>query len=268
MLDLKVTVNLELTKLSEWLKANRLSLNISKTNFIIFSSVNKRILPITLLIDKKAITQEKYVKYLGVLIDSKLTFKFHVKTICKKVSRTIGVMYKLRQFVNQDILINVYYALIYPFFQYAIQVWGNTFNNILSPLIKLQKKVLRLLSYKSPVDYQTGHLVHTAPLFLRLNILPLHDIFKLQISKFVFDCVVCYGPVQFHTYYLSVSTHYNTAASRNQHLKIPITRTTTYGIKSIRCTGVHIWNSIPLDIRLSVSKLSFSKALCKYLCST
>jgi len=262
--DLQNTVNVELKKLSEWLKANKLSLNISKTNFVIFSSINKPLTPVTILIDKKAIAQEEYVKYLGVLIDSKLTFKFHVKSLCKKVSRTIGVMYKLRPLVTQDILIKVYFALVYPFLLYAIHVWGNTFTNTLSSIFKLQKKIVRMITYNDFVDYRTGSLIHAEPLFLKLNILTLSDIFKLQISKFIFDCVNCNGPSQFHSYFSSVPSFHNTAAFRNQHLQVPDARTTTYGIKSIKYTGARIWNLIPLRIRICPSKIYFSKLLCKY----
>ena len=67
-------MNKELNKLQEWLFTNRLALNVSKTNFTIFSPPNKPLKNITLLIRKKAIEQKEYVKYLGILIDSKLSF--------------------------------------------------------------------------------------------------------------------------------------------------------------------------------------------------
>ena len=108
--------SLELKKLHEWLCINRLSLNISKTNFVIFHAINKPKFPITILINKKAIDEVKYVKYLGVLIDSHLSFKFHIDELTKKFSRGIGILYKLRHYVTTKILTNVYYAIIYPFF--------------------------------------------------------------------------------------------------------------------------------------------------------
>ena len=69
----------ELTKLQDWLITNRLALNISKTNFTIFSASNKPLKNITLLMSKKAIEEKKCIKYLGVIIDSKLSF-FHQHT--------------------------------------------------------------------------------------------------------------------------------------------------------------------------------------------
>jgi len=81
---LQRTVNKELKKLSAWLNANRLALNISKTNFVIFASKNKPLKNVTLLLNKKAFEQKDHVKYLGILIDSKLTFQSHTSSVAKK----------------------------------------------------------------------------------------------------------------------------------------------------------------------------------------
>ena len=67
-----------------WLNCNRLALNIAKTNFVIFAPVNKPLRNVTILMAKKAIEERKYVKYLGVLIDSRLTFKEHTSSVYKK----------------------------------------------------------------------------------------------------------------------------------------------------------------------------------------
>ena len=96
LINLEKIMNKELVKLYEWLSINRLSLNISKTNFVIFAPINKRKATVTILINKVAIDEVQHVKYLGVLIDSQLTFKYHIEEMTKKVSRAIGVLYKLR----------------------------------------------------------------------------------------------------------------------------------------------------------------------------
>ena len=88
---LERTMNKELKKLYQWLILNRLSLNISKTNFVIFSPINKPKANVTLLINKHAITEASYVKYLGVLFDSNLSFKHHINELSKKIARSIGI---------------------------------------------------------------------------------------------------------------------------------------------------------------------------------
>ena len=102
MEELKKVVNNELDGLFKWLCANRLSLNISKTNYLIFHPYNKRLKTnITIQINEKTINEEKSVKYLGVLIDATLSWNIHVTELSKKVARSIGILYKIRPFVNK-----------------------------------------------------------------------------------------------------------------------------------------------------------------------
>ena len=77
-------------ELHTWLIVNRLSLNIDKTNFVVFHPYNKPLKHnITLKIHKKAITQKNSVKYLGIMIDSGLIWQVHIDTLSKKLSRSI-----------------------------------------------------------------------------------------------------------------------------------------------------------------------------------
>ena len=145
--------------LHQWLCVNRLALDISKTNFVIFHPYNKPLKElITIKINKKAITVEKYVKYLGVLIDSSLSWKTHNDNLVKKISRAIGIMYKIRYYVNHTILKNLYYSLIYPYLLYAIQVWGSAFAGHTQKIIILQKKVVRLITFQDKPPGYNGPL--------------------------------------------------------------------------------------------------------------
>ena len=63
--------------------------------------------------NKKAIMQKNHIKYLGVIVDSHLSWKPHILNVSKKIGRSIGIMYKLREFMNIKMLKNIYYSLIY-----------------------------------------------------------------------------------------------------------------------------------------------------------
>ena len=103
--QLEYDVNNELKKLHSWLIVNRLSLNLDKTNFVIFHPYDKPMKhKITLKFNKKAISQKSAIKYLGVMVDSTLTWHAHVDLTSKKISRAIGLMYKIRPFVNSRIM--------------------------------------------------------------------------------------------------------------------------------------------------------------------
>ena len=194
---LEKIMNTEMEKLHEWLCLNRLSLNITKTNFVIFHAINKpKLHVVTILINKHAIDEVETVKYLGILIDYQLTFKNQLDELSKKISRAIGVLYKLRPFVTTKILTNIYYAIVYPFLLYGIVVWGNANKILLEPLHILQKKIIRMITFNDNYTNLPGPLVHTLPLFHQHKILKIYDIHRLQVGKFVYESVNNIGTSQ------------------------------------------------------------------------
>ena len=175
--NLERTVNSELNKLFLWLNVNRLSLNIDKTNFIVFHPYNKpKKKRITIKINNKAIKEKEYIKYLGVLIDSTLSWKQHVSNISKKVSHSIGIMYKLRPFLPLNVLKNVYYSLVYSHIVYAIEVWGSTFKTEMDKILILQKKAMRLMTFMDSYPSIPGPLQPSGPIFSQLKTLKVMDI--------------------------------------------------------------------------------------------
>ena len=89
-------MNRELKKVRKWLDANRLSLNIDKTNFVVFHSPQiKLVEPVIIRLGKKKINRESCVKFLGILLDANLSWKYHIAELSKKLSRSIGIFYKI-----------------------------------------------------------------------------------------------------------------------------------------------------------------------------
>ena len=115
-LALESEINNNLYHISNWLAANKLSLNIEKTNFIIFHPHQKKTnYPIKLYINDKSIKREMCIKYLGIFIDTHLNWKSQILHISKKIKRCVGTLSKLRYYVNTATLIMLYYSLIYSF---------------------------------------------------------------------------------------------------------------------------------------------------------
>ena len=111
--DIESLINTELKSVANWMKANRLSISTSKTNFILFHSPkNKPRKTLNVKIDGNAINEAQSVKYLGVEFDSNLTWKPHISQLSLKLSKTVGVLSKIKYFVNSDVLVMLYYALI------------------------------------------------------------------------------------------------------------------------------------------------------------
>ena len=117
LIELAKQVNEELEHISLWLKINKLSLNIKKTHFMVFTS-KKQIEKVSVSIDGHPIDEEKSTKFLGVHIDNKLTWKKHIKHVESKVSRGIGIVYRARHVLNSGTMKMLYYSFVYPYFSY------------------------------------------------------------------------------------------------------------------------------------------------------
>ena len=130
-------MNRELRKVKKWLDVNCLALNIDKTNFVIFHSPRAKLPePIVIRFCRKRIQREerKYVKFLGVLSDENLCWKYHIYELSKKLSRTIGIFYKIRHFVPYKVLKLLYYSLFHSFLSDGIAVWGFTYKSYFQKL--------------------------------------------------------------------------------------------------------------------------------------
>ena len=116
LLQIQKVVNRELRKVRKWLEANRLVLNIDKTNFVSFHSQQHKITDnIVLRFGRKSIKQESYVKFLGILLDSNLSWKFHLTEWSKKLARTAGLFYKIRHYAAKDTLMLLYHGCLLRF---------------------------------------------------------------------------------------------------------------------------------------------------------
>ena len=186
--DLEQILNQQLHAVAEWMKSNRLALSILKTNLTShYKSLN-------LKIDGVNIQEVSTVKYLGVTFDSNLTWKNHVNELCLKLSKTVGIFSKLRYYVNVDILIMLYCALIYPFLTYGIQVWGLTYPTYLKPVTTLQKRVARIMTFSDPRP-------RSEPLLKSLRLLKFSDIIHLESLSFVYQWYHKLSPSFFVSYF-------------------------------------------------------------------
>ena len=137
-----ILLNQELIKVSDWLKANKLTLNLTKTHFMVFHRAKlKHITDFELKIDDTVINSTLITKFLGIVIDSKLKWNEHIKYIRNKISKSIGILYKCKQFLDKKTLRNLYNSFVLPYLNYGVEIWGTTKKTYLDPLYKSQKKL-------------------------------------------------------------------------------------------------------------------------------
>ena len=154
-------VNEALEELVTWLHTNMLTLHIKKTHFIIFSSANK-----TIHTNNQVLINGQSMWFLGVLLDEKLNFKEHISHIRKKIAKGIYVLGIAKRFFDEISMKDLYYAFIHPYFSYCLDVWGSTYSTHLDPLVKLQKRAVRIV-------VGAPYKAHTLDIFRRLNIVQL-----------------------------------------------------------------------------------------------
>ena len=134
-------VNKELELINIWLIANKLTVNIKKTHYMMFHRTRIKYNIRDITINGKNVAYTKNTKFLGVIIDNKLTWSDHIIYIKNKISKSIGIIHKTRNFLTKNTLTNLYYTFVYPYLIYCVEIWGNTNDIHLDPLIKIQKKV-------------------------------------------------------------------------------------------------------------------------------
>ena len=146
------SMNVELEKISNWFKANKLSLNTDNTKFTLFHKPSQADnLPIKLpdlVIDSSKLEQSSHIKFLGVEIDNNLSWKFHIENLETKIARVIGIMYKVRPILNTYCLKSLYHSLIHSRLSYANIAWGSTNVSKLKKLISLQNHAIRIICNK------------------------------------------------------------------------------------------------------------------------
>ncbi len=178
--NLEETVNCELAKISDLLIANKLTLNVNKTNFIIIKPRQKK-LPRNVKLNQNGemLKESDCVKYLGVLIDKNLSWKNHIKHVTTKVAKSIGILSKIRHFAPKRVLINVFNAFIYHI-NYSLINWGGAYPSSLDQLNKCLKKATRTITFKPRSE-------PSKPILKELYSLNLEDTYKLECAKFIFE---------------------------------------------------------------------------------
>ena len=194
--QLQKIVNRELKHVKKWLDANKLALDVEKTNFVIFHSPQKPLCEnIIIKIGKQHVEKAKHVKFLGLLLDENLSWKHHLSELSKKLARTCGIFFKVRHLLPTNVLVSLYYSLFASFLQYGIVVWGLTYDTYMTPIFILQKKVIRAMAIKNLSTPST-------PIFLELQLLKLQDLFEMKLLAFVYESVNKLSPPCFHEFFI------------------------------------------------------------------
>ena len=239
-------LNRELDSVLNWTVSNKLSLNVEKTEMVIVSNKKTTHSNNQIMLGGEFIEYNDECVFLGVKIDNRLNFSNHIKYVANKLSKNTGIFYRIKDNMTKQARISYYYSLFFPYISYNVIVWGGTYKNHLYPIIRQQKRIIRLIA---DADYQ----FHTNSLFLKFEILKFEDVYKFFISVYMFKAL--------QQGLFSNSHNLNT---RNSNLATASFHRLTSTQHSVSFSGPKIWNSLPSNIRNINSLPSFKLKLKQY----
>ena len=252
------TLNFELSHIKNWLISNRLTLNTDKSHYISFSSQPIIGPQLPLKIDDKIIINLYETKFLGVTLNHNLKWNKHIRQLTLKVNKLSAILYLTRNVINRKTLRQIYLSLIYPLLMYCNSLWGNTYTSALKPLVTSHKRIIRTITFSS-------RYTHSAPLFKELGIFNLNEINTYCAAIYVFKSI---HNLMFSNdnYIFAVDIH---CRNMRDPLRLRVPRfTATQRQQSIMYHGATIWNSFPVEIRNSLTLLSFKNKIKAFIHSS
>ena len=172
-------INGVLAKLAKWFAMNKLSLNLSKINYMLFRNRPPDI-EINLFINNRQITRVYVTEFLGVYIDESLNWKYQINTVRLKLSKVAAVIYKANCLIDRNGMYILYCSLFLPHLSYCCEIWwGNTYTTNIRCITISQKRVIRLVC-------GVKRLEHTSILFQQLGVLKCVDLVKIKTAIIMF----------------------------------------------------------------------------------
>ena len=224
---LENVLNCSLNKIANWLRANKLTLTFN------ISKCDKGTAPIHIYIDKSELEQKDHAKYLGVFFDKRLCWKKHIEYTNIKLSRRIGILRKVRQYVQESSIKNIYNSFLKPYTEYGKLAWCETPKCHLTKIKEILNKSARTALFK-------GKYESSKPLYKYLKILPLTETIKHNQGKFLWKPVNNQQPKCLQEKFpLKINEAINNP--NNNKMIIPYRKTTT-GKRSLSYEGYKLWN--------------------------
>jgi hypothetical protein len=240
--ELERSIKHDLNLLHTWLAASRLSMNISKTRFMIFelghrASVADHVFD-QISFQGQIVSRVTEYKYLGLCIDSRLNWSSHIGHITKKISPYIGVFRRISSYVVPETILNLYFSYVHSHISYLTCIWGTAANCRMNILQRLQNKAVKYL-YGLP-------RLHPTVLLYNSRILPVSSMSNYDMLTTVYR-IRC-GHLRFNSPIVLVSdTHsHNTRSSSNMLLRCYRSST---GRKSIFYEGFRLFDELPPHVR-------------------
>lgn len=246
----------DLKTLSDWFLNNLLTINISKTNYVIFSAKNKNIdSNFQLMINDEIIERKTHEKYLGLSLDNHLNWKPHLQKIKSKLISLTGAIRNITKCLPRKVKYIIYNSLIKPHIDYLIEIWGTAAKSNLNIIQRSQNRLIKILfNYR----FRTS----TQKIYTDTKIMNIKQTYKY------YTCILVRKILNrdIHTKItFTKKLQVQKIKLRNANNLILRPSRTNYGKKNIEYEGAQLYNSLPKEIKETKSMLSFKKLLKFYI---
>lgn len=259
IVDLFSRANSVMQSMNNWFTANKLSLSLEKTCYTVFTNRKDITTDHKIKLGNHVICRIKHCKYLGVVLDEKLSWREHIEYLFAKLIKFTSIFYRLKHIVNKKVLQILYYSLIHPHLNYCVEIYANTSKTSLSKLNVLNNKLLRILQNKR---------LHTKinDLYISYQTLPIVELHRFKLINLAHECIYHINkisPIFTNLFTINSSIHsYNTRHNSQLHIQ---TVRTNNGKRSLKFKASQLWNKLPTKLQLTTSKSCFRNQLKKYL---
>lgn len=252
--ELESTINRDLVKFQDWLCGNRLTINTTKTEYIIFKQKNKQEIELNIRLHNAILKRAQKAKYLGTIIDEKLTWTEHIQKIKKKILPLVGVLHRCGK-LTQKVSDLIYNAHIETHIRYNCIAWSQGPQYNIKILNRILNKAIKIL-YRLPWRIPTQELYHVT------NKMDVNQILQIEQAKIAYKMI---NNLIKHNISLQKNEdihHYNTRRMKDIH---KISARTEKGRKSIKASVFDMYNKLPHDIKISTSYRYFMKKVKEHI---
>ena len=252
-------MNDELEKNTRWFKNNSLCLNVNKTNFMFFAAkIDKKVVDEepTISTENQDIQRVYKTKFLGVGIDSKLNWRYHIDYIANKISKNIGIIVRMKNTLNAKTTKDLYYSFIYPYLNYCCCVLGSCMYFLFVKVAYNSGCIARFLWGKQ--KYYPSH-----GLFKELDMLSIYDINKCSLDMFCYKFNFGLLPGVFDNFFTKLSNVHRHHTRSQCKFDVRASRT-LYVDKSGKYRGTLLWNQFRDNLKNSSNHNIFKKQLVSF----
>ena len=256
---LQTEMNNQVEKVQAWLLANKLSVHYEdKSQYMLINSNYNTTVdgPFELKMGGHIISRTKTYRYLGLIVDEKLSWAEHINEICSKLSQVAGVIFKIRNLLTREAMMLVYHSLVGSKLRYGLICWATANKFLLNKIIVAHNKIITYMTFEK-------RCTRMWPLYCRLKVLHLNIMIKIEYAKTMFKFKHRMLPAVFDTYFEKPTHHYGTRYAKHNYSKVRIESAKEKSLLKVICPN--IWINIPNEIKNSLSLKVFIKSYRNHL---